>query len=122
MAASTDGGRRRRARPLAFAHQPRCRLPAPQVLPGTEAGVTAGAAEEAPAGEADVEDAAPPAGEGAGVDAGTTRAAGSDGPHPEESEAAAPQVRVPVKGTFGAGGPGRATVHWWVGITPLGAG
>ncbi|XP_039079784.1 amphiphysin [Hyaena hyaena] len=65
------------------------------VLPGTEADATAGAsaaaaaAEEAPAGEA-----ALPAGEGAGVDAETAQAVGSDGSQPEESEAAAPQDKA----------------------------
>ncbi|XP_029782629.1 amphiphysin [Suricata suricatta] len=68
------------------------------VLPGTEVDVTVGtlvsAAEEAPVEEAEVEKAALPTGEGAGVDADTTQAVEGDGSQPEESEAAVPQEKV----------------------------
>ncbi|KAI5761109.1 AMPH protein [Gulo gulo luscus] len=73
------------------------------VIPGMDASVTAGtvvvAAEEAPVEETEMEKAALPAGEGAGVeetrtDTDTMEAIDSDRCQPEEPEAAAPQEKV----------------------------
>uniref|UniRef100_M3Z355 Amphiphysin n=1 Tax=Mustela putorius furo TaxID=9669 RepID=M3Z355_MUSPF len=73
------------------------------VIPGTDATVTPGAvvlaAEEAPVEETEMEKAALPAGEGAGVeetrtDADTMEAIDRDISQPEEPEAAAPQEKV----------------------------
>ncbi|XP_032161002.1 amphiphysin isoform X2 [Mustela erminea] len=73
------------------------------VIPGTDATVTPGivvlAAEEVPVEETEMEKAALPAGEGAGVeetrtDADTMEAIDSDRSQPEEPEAAAPQEKV----------------------------
>ncbi|XP_047551473.1 amphiphysin isoform X1 [Lutra lutra] len=73
------------------------------VIPGTDASVTAGtvvlAAEEVPVEETEMEKAALPAGEGAGVeetrtDADTMEPIDSDRSQPEEPEAAAPQEKV----------------------------
>ncbi|XP_045877599.1 amphiphysin isoform X2 [Meles meles] len=73
------------------------------VVPGTDTTVTAGAvvvaAEEAPLEETEMEKAAVPAGEGAGVeetriDADTMEAIDTDRSQPEEPEAAAPQEKV----------------------------
>ncbi|XP_022373966.1 amphiphysin isoform X2 [Enhydra lutris kenyoni] len=73
------------------------------VIPGTDASVTAGtvvlAAEVVPVEETEMEKAALPAGEGAGVeetrtDADTMEAIDSDRSQPEEPEAAAPQEKV----------------------------
>ncbi|XP_060488209.1 amphiphysin isoform X4 [Panthera onca] len=73
------------------------------VVPGTDADVTVAtlvsAAEEAPVEEAEMEKAALPTGEGAGVeeartDADTAQAMDGDRSQPEESEVAAPQEKV----------------------------
>ncbi|XP_023105975.2 amphiphysin isoform X1 [Felis catus] len=73
------------------------------VVPGTDADVTVAtlvpAAEEAPVEEAEMEKAALPTGEGAGVeeartDADTAQAVDGDRSQPEESEVAAPQEKV----------------------------
>lgn len=90
-----------------------CPVPGLQVVPGTDADVTVAtlvsAAEEAPVEEAEMEKAALPTGEGAGVeeartDADTAQAVDGDRSQPEESEVAAPQVSVPVKWRLRAGG------------------
>ncbi|XP_043444467.1 amphiphysin isoform X2 [Prionailurus bengalensis] len=73
------------------------------VVPGTDADVTVAtlvsAAEEAPVEEAEMEKAALPTGEGAGVeeartDADTAQAVDGDRSQPEESEVTAPQEKV----------------------------
>lgn len=84
-----------------------CLVSGLQIIPGTDAGVTAGtfvpAAEEAPVEEVETDKVALSAGEEASleeakIDAEATEAVESDISQPEETEVVAVQVRVLVKG------------------------
>lgn len=84
-----------------------CLVSGLQLIPATDADVTAGtlvpAAEGGPVGEAETEKVTLPAGEGASseeakIDTEATEAVDGDRPQPVETEAAATQVHVLVNG------------------------